>query len=121
MSIVIVHIIAGLTAIVAGAVALSVTKGGALHRKSGMVFVGAMTVLSCAVIIGCGSGTAPNLGGGSMAERLARMPSRPAKPCDEPTYLIPGLPLSMATMNMLFASTLGTGLMVVALRRWSPR
>ncbi len=64
---------------------------------------------------------APKLGSGTMAERLARMPARPAKPCDEPTYLIPGLPLSMATMNMLFASTLGAGLMAVALRRWSPR
>ena len=39
----------------------------------------------------------------SIAERLASMPSRPSKPCDEPTFLIPGLPLSMAAMNMLFA------------------
>jgi disulfide bond formation protein DsbB len=46
---------------------------------------------------------APRLSGGSIAERLASMPARPAKPCDEPSYLIPGLPLSMATMNLLFA------------------
>jgi disulfide bond formation protein DsbB len=46
---------------------------------------------------------APRLGSGSIAERLARMPSRPAKPCDEPTFLIPGLPLSMAAMNLLYA------------------
>ena len=31
------------------------------------------------------------------------MPARPSKPCDEPTFLIPGLPLSMAAMNLLFA------------------
>jgi uncharacterized membrane protein len=46
MSIVLVHIIAGLTAIVAGTVALSATKGGALHRKSGMVFVATMMVMA---------------------------------------------------------------------------
>ncbi len=44
---------------------------------------------------------APDLGHGSMAERLARMPALPAKPCDEPTYLVPGLPVSMAMMNVL--------------------
>ncbi|MSP01833.1 MAG: disulfide bond formation protein B [Acetobacteraceae bacterium] len=47
---------------------------------------------------------APSFGGGSIAERLARMPAVPAKPCDDPTYLIPGLPLSMAAMNLLFAA-----------------
>jgi disulfide bond formation protein DsbB len=46
---------------------------------------------------------APHISGGSIAERLASMPSRPSKPCDEPTFLIPGIPLSMAAMNMLFA------------------
>jgi disulfide bond formation protein DsbB len=46
---------------------------------------------------------APHLSGGSIAERLASMPARSAKPCDEPSFLIPGLPLSMAAMNLLFA------------------
>jgi disulfide bond formation protein DsbB len=45
---------------------------------------------------------APHLSG-SIADRLAAMPDRPSKPCDEPTFLIPGLPLSMASMNMLYA------------------
>ena len=40
---------------------------------------------------------------GSVADRLRSMPERPAKPCDEPTFLIPALPLSMAAMNLLFA------------------
>jgi disulfide bond formation protein DsbB len=44
---------------------------------------------------------APDLSGLSIAERLARMPATPGKPCDEPTYLIPGLPVSMAQMNLL--------------------
>ena len=46
---------------------------------------------------------APRLTGGSIAERLSQMPARPGKPCDEPTFLIPGLPLSMAAMNLLYA------------------
>ncbi len=50
---------------------------------------------------------APNLGTGSIAERLARMPSRPAKPCDDPTYLLPGVPVSMAAMNGLAALVFG--------------
>ena len=48
---------------------------------------------------------APRFSGGSIAQRLAAMPARPAKPCDAPTFLIPGLPVSMAAMNLVFAST----------------
>jgi disulfide bond formation protein DsbB len=46
---------------------------------------------------------APRFSGGSIAERLAQMPARPAKPCEDPTYLLPGLPISMAAMNLLYA------------------
>jgi disulfide bond formation protein DsbB len=60
---------------------------------------------------------APALGGGTMAERLARMPAKPAKPCDEPTFLIPSVPFSMAAMNMLFSGFLGMGLASYAFRR----
>jgi hypothetical protein len=28
----------------------------------------------------------------------------PAKPCDDPTFLIPHLPVSMAAMNFLYAA-----------------
>jgi disulfide bond formation protein DsbB len=54
---------------------------------------------------------APDLGGGTIAERLARMPLRPSKPCDSPTYLIPGLPLSMAAMNGLACLLFGAFLL----------
>ena len=54
---------------------------------------------------------APRFSGGSIAQRLASMPARPAKPCDEPTFLIPFLPVSMAMMNLwfglVFAGALG--------------
>lgn len=46
---------------------------------------------------------APRFIGGSIAERLAHMPALPSKPCDEPSYLIPGLPVSLAAMNLAFA------------------
>lgn len=46
---------------------------------------------------------APHFSGGSIADRLAQMPARPAKPCDSPSFLVPGLPVSMAAMNLIFA------------------
>ena len=55
---------------------------------------------------------APRFTGGSIAERLASMPARPAKPCDEPVYLLPGLTLSMAAMNALYALAFGAGLLI---------
>jgi len=46
----------------------------------------------------------------------AALPERPAKPCDEPTYLIPALPVSMAAMSLVFSLGLG-GAMAALLRR----
>jgi disulfide bond formation protein DsbB len=54
--------------------------------------------------------TAPRFTGGSIAERLAQMPARPAKPCEDAAYLIPGLPISMAAMNLLYALAFALGL-----------
>jgi disulfide bond formation protein DsbB len=53
---------------------------------------------------------APRLSSGSIAQRLAQMPARPAKPCEDATYLIPGLPVSMAAMNLLYALAFAIGL-----------
>ncbi|AQS85552.1 MAG: disulfide bond formation protein B [Acetobacter aceti] len=41
----------------------------------------------------------PHLTGATMAERLASMPLRPAKPCDMPTYIFNGLPISLTVME----------------------
>ncbi len=46
---------------------------------------------------------APPLATGSIAERLASLPAHPAKPCDDPSYLVPWLPVSLATINLVFA------------------
>ncbi len=61
---------------------------------------------------------APTLGTGSIAERLAQMPARPAKPCDAPTFLIPGLPLSMAAMNLIYAVVFVVALAMGLWRNW---
>jgi len=46
-----IHIAAGGLAIVLGAVALLVKKGGTIHRRSGLVFVYAMFVLGITAAI----------------------------------------------------------------------
>jgi uncharacterized membrane protein len=56
-----IHIAAGGVALVLGAVALSVKKGGTIHRRGGLLFVYAMLVMGMtAAILG-------NVGGGLMA------------------------------------------------------
>ncbi len=55
---------------------------------------------------------APKISGATIAERLASMPARPSKPCDEPSFLIPGLPLSLAGFNMLYALAFAAGLAI---------
>ena len=60
---------------------------------------------------------APKLAGLTLADRLAAMPARPAKPCDEPTYLIAFLPISMAMMNLIAALTLMGGAALAMFRR----
>jgi len=53
---------------------------------------------------------APHFSGGSIAQRLASMPLTPSKACDEPTYLIAWLPVSMAEMNLICALALGAAI-----------
>ncbi|MFL5252726.1 MAG: disulfide bond formation protein B [Rhodopila sp.] len=55
---------------------------------------------------------APRISGGTIAERLASMPARPSKACDEPTFPIPGLPVSLAGFNTLYALAFATGLAI---------
>ncbi len=64
---------------------------------------------------GCAAPTA-GPAGGSIDDMMRGLAAAPAKPCDEPTYLIPGLPVSMAAMNLIYALGLG-GLALVLARR----
>lgn len=45
--------------------------------------------------------------GASVEEMMAALPRHVAKSCDAATYLVPGLPVSMAAMNLLYALALG--------------
>lgn len=62
-----IHIAAGGLAIVLGAVALSVRKGGSIHRRSGLLFVYAMLVMGfTAAILGVRTGATGNVFAGLM-------------------------------------------------------
>ena len=54
----------------------------------------------------------PNLTGMTMAQRLAALPARPAKPCEDPDFLIPGLPVSMTQMGLAYALAISAGLAI---------
>jgi disulfide bond formation protein DsbB len=47
----------------------------------------------------------------------APLPMTPAKPCDQPTFLIPHLPVSMAAMNFLYAAGFMLVLMAYVLQK----
>ena len=64
---------------------------------------------------------APALGGGSIADRLARMPATPSKPCDEPAYLVPAIPVSMAALNLLAALALSAVVAISLVQQREPR
>jgi len=65
---------------------------------------------------------APTFSGGSIAQRLAAMPAKPSKSCEDASYLIPFIPVSMAAMNMLFALVFagGIGAFLLKTRRSAP-
>jgi disulfide bond formation protein DsbB len=46
-------------------------------------------------------------GAGGVEDLMRALPAAPSKPCDAPAFLVPGLPLSMAGMNLLYALGLG--------------
>lgn len=50
---------------------------------------------------------------------LAGLRGAPAKPCDEPAYLLPGLPLSMAAMNAIYG--IGVAALAALLARRRPK
>ncbi len=54
--------------------------------------------------------------GASVEDLMRSLAPAPSKPCDAPTYLIPGLPLSMAAMNLIYALALG-GIALIWTRR----
>lgn len=68
-------------------------------------------------LAGCKAATA----GGAMSieDMLKSLAPTPNKPCDAPAFLIPGLPISMAGMNMVYG--LGLGAFSLGLARQGAR
>jgi len=60
---------------------------------------------------------APRITGTTMSERLRQLPALPSKPCEDPTYLIPAIPLSMSAANGLASLALGAGVAICLLRK----
>ena len=56
-------------------------------------------------------------GARNIDDLMARLRPAPAKPCDEAAYLVPGVPVSMAAMNLAFAAVLFAGTVQFLLRR----
>lgn len=88
----------------AGALASMVASAGV-----GVVHVGVEAKLWPSPLPGCVARFTPGAG-------LAGLPARPAQPCEDPTFLVPGLPVSMAAMNLLFSAGMVAAL-GVAMRR----
>ena len=53
---------------------------------------------------------ASNLLSGSVGGLIANLPAVPAKPCDAPNFLVPGLPVSFATMDLILAAVCAVAL-----------
>ncbi|MCB8880777.1 disulfide bond formation protein B [Acidisoma cellulosilytica] len=48
--------------------------------------------------------SAANIFKGSLSTLMSGLPATPAKPCDAPNFLIPGLPISFTTMDLIYAA-----------------
>ena len=109
-----------------GAAGLLLPRGVARVALWGGVAALAANVVAGGVHIGVESGwwpsplpqcQAPRIAAGlTAAERLSRMPDRPSVACEEPTYLVPHLPVSMAEANTVAALALAASLATFLLR-----
>lgn len=66
-------------------------------------------------LAGCQAPMRPAAAGG-IEDLMRSLPAAPTKPCDAPTYLVTGLPLSMAGMNLVYALGLGGFVLIWAAR-----
>jgi disulfide bond formation protein DsbB len=63
-------------------------------------------------LAGCQAANRVPAAGAGVEDLIRALPASPAKPCDAPAYLLPGLPLSMAGMNLLYALGLGAFVLI---------
>ncbi|MCX7371518.1 MAG: disulfide bond formation protein B [Alphaproteobacteria bacterium] len=94
---------------------LAAAGGGALVSAAiGAFHVGVEWHWWPSPLPGCAAAQAA---GATVEELLRGLRAAPAKPCDEPAFLIPALPLSMAGMNTIYGSALGAFALWAARRR----
>jgi len=94
-------------------------------RAAGLAVLGSAAIAALHVGVEFGWWPSPlpaceaaQVGAGVSVDDLLRgLNPTPAKPCDEPAYLIPGLPLSMAQMNLIYALALAAFTFRGAVRR----
>jgi uncharacterized membrane protein len=115
-----IHVAAGGLAIVLGGVALSVKKGGTIHRRSGLLFVYAMLVMSgTASIMALRNGlNDPNLTAGFMTAYFVCTAWTTVRPASPWTRRIDAAALTFALV--LAAGAIARGVSLVESRRLSP-
>jgi len=102
------HIIAGSIAIVAGFVAVFVFKAGKVHRKSGMIFVYAMLVLSLTgAVIAAVKGQPSSVIGGLLSFYLVTTAFLTVRRPDQEFHLTDGAATLLAIVVGFFSTSLG--------------
>ena len=61
--------------------------------------------------------SAANIFKGNLSTLMSNLPATPAKPCDAPNFLIPGLPISFTTMDLIYAVACSVLVFVCLMRR----
>ena len=104
-----IHIVAGGLAIIFGAVALLVTNGALLHRRSGLLFVGAMLVMgfSGSVLALRHSLTNANVLGGFMSAYFVLTALTTVRPVSTSTRMVNAVALATALALALIEIRLG--------------
>ena len=108
MSLLPVHIIAGSIAIIAGFISVFALKGAKLHRKSGMIFVYSMLVLSITgAVIGALKNQTSNVIGGSLAFYMVTTALLTVRPRDQRSRWIDAGSLLIGATVGVFALKIG--------------
>ncbi|MBV8517360.1 MAG: hypothetical protein JO197_08145 [Acidobacteria bacterium] len=104
-----IHIAAGGLAIILGAVALLVRKGGSIHRRSGLLFVYAMTVMGfTASLLGfLKSPSDPNVIGGMMPIYFVATALTTVRPATTATRIINAVALIFVSVLSILDFTAG--------------
>ncbi|MEW6319469.1 MAG: hypothetical protein AB1635_00105 [Acidobacteriota bacterium] len=104
-----IHVVAGGLAIVLGAIALLVRKGGTVHRRAGVLFVGAMLVMgfSGSLLGFRKSATDPNIAAGFMTAYFVGTALTTVRPASAWTRRVNGAALAIAVGLVILGALRG--------------